>query len=61
MNDTVFRECDVLTVEIEHVDVTSLTDIHNRIGKPVHPAPSTLAIIQVDVWVALYNFWLFEG
>lgn len=42
-----FRECDILTVEIEHVNASSLQEVSQELGIPVHPSPSTLATIQV--------------
>ncbi|KZT51300.1 phosphoribosylaminoimidazole carboxylase [Calocera cornea HHB12733] len=40
------RQCDVLTVEIEHVDVSALEAAQRETGVAVHPAPSTIRIIQ---------------
>lgn len=37
---------DVMTVEIEHVDVDALEAAAAAAGVPVHPAPSTLRLIQ---------------
>lgn len=37
---------DVITVEIEHVDVTTLVEVQNTRGLAVHPSPSTIRIIQ---------------
>jgi 5-(carboxyamino)imidazole ribonucleotide synthase len=39
------RKCDVVTVEIEHLDTATLQKIADS-GKPVHPAPATIAMIQ---------------
>lgn len=39
------QECDVVTVEIEHVDVPALEEVE-RMGIPVHPSSSTVKIIQ---------------
>ena len=39
------KGCDVITVEIEHVDTAVLQDVEAH-GIPVRPAPSTIAIIQ---------------
>eukprot|EP00271_Cylindrocystis_brebissonii_P011217 TRINITY_DN2815_c0_g1_i1.p1 TRINITY_DN2815_c0_g1~~TRINITY_DN2815_c0_g1_i1.p1 ORF type:complete len:709 (-),score=130.79 TRINITY_DN2815_c0_g1_i1:480-2606(-) len=39
------KGCSVLTVEIEHVDVASLEALEKE-GLPIHPSPSTLAVIQ---------------
>lgn len=36
------RQCDVLTVEIEHVDVDALEAASKETGVPVCPAPATL-------------------
>jgi len=38
-------DADVITIEIEHVDTKLLSEI-NEFGKPVHPAPATIAMIQ---------------
>ena len=37
---------DVLTVEIEHVDVDALEAAATAAGIPVHPSPSTIRLIQ---------------
>ena len=37
---------DVLTVEIEHVDVEALQNIENSTGVEIHPSPTTIKIIQ---------------
>ena len=39
------KDCDVITVEIEHVDTAVLQDVEAQ-GIPVRPSPSTIAIIQ---------------
>lgn len=41
-------QCDVLTVEIEHVNATVLQALETRTEKPVpvHPSPATIALIQ---------------
>lgn len=39
------EKSDVITIEIEHVDAKLLAEI-NDLGKPVHPAPATIAMIQ---------------
>ncbi|TMW69854.1 hypothetical protein Poli38472_002010 [Pythium oligandrum] len=41
-------ECDVITVEIEHVNAASLQKLQNNSERPiaVHPSPSTIALIQ---------------
>ncbi|GMH36107.1 hypothetical protein BSKO_03975 [Bryopsis sp. KO-2023] len=40
------RECDLVTVEIEHVDVDALEAVENELGVEVQPTPHTLRIIQ---------------
>lgn len=42
------RKVDVITVEIEHVDVTVLKEIESTPGTRavIHPSPSTIAVIQ---------------
>lgn len=40
------KECDVITIEIEHVDTDVLEQVETQLGIPVRPAPSTVAIIQ---------------
>ncbi|RDB20234.1 phosphoribosylaminoimidazole carboxylase [Hypsizygus marmoreus] len=43
------EKVDVLTVEIEHVDVTTLEEIQDsasHLGLAIHPSPSTIHIIQ---------------
>ena len=42
------RKVDVITVEIEHVDVTVLMEIESTPGTRavIHPSPSTIAVIQ---------------
>ncbi|TYZ64797.1 hypothetical protein PybrP1_011835 [[Pythium] brassicae (nom. inval.)] len=41
-------QCDVLTVEIEHVNAAELQALQSRAERPVvvHPAPATIALIQ---------------
>ncbi|KAG0232909.1 phosphoribosylaminoimidazole carboxylase ade2 [Actinomortierella wolfii] len=39
------EKVDVLTVEIEHVDTTVLAELE-KLGKPIHPTPGTIALIQ---------------
>lgn len=41
-------QCDVLTVEIEHVNAAELEALQARAARPlaVHPAPATIALIQ---------------
>lgn len=45
---TLAAQCDVLTVEIEHVNAAVLADLQTRAEKPVavHPSPATIALIQ---------------
>ncbi|KAI6040675.1 Phosphoribosylaminoimidazole carboxylase [Pisolithus marmoratus] len=40
------RRADVLTVEIEHVDVGVLEEIESEQGVAIHPSPSTVKVIQ---------------
>lgn len=40
------RQVDVLTVEIEHINAAALAEAAAATGVPVHPAPSTIALIQ---------------
>ncbi|KAJ3041755.1 phosphoribosylaminoimidazole carboxylase ade2 [Rhizophlyctis rosea] len=37
---------DILTVEIEHVDCDALERAEKELGKPCHPSPNTIRIIQ---------------
>jgi len=39
------RECDIITFEIEHINVDALDELE-KMGKDVYPRPSTLRIIQ---------------
>ena len=39
------RECDIITLEIEHINVDALDELE-KMGKDVYPRPSTLRIIQ---------------
>lgn len=39
-------KCDVLTVEIEHVDADALQDIQDKTGIEIYPLPSTIKLIQ---------------
>ena len=39
------KGCDVITVEIEHVDTAVLVEVEAQ-GIPVRPAPATIATIQ---------------
>jgi phosphoribosylaminoimidazole carboxylase PurK protein len=38
------KKCDVVTIEIEHVDAAALADV--RAAVPVEPSPSTVALVQ---------------
>lgn len=40
------EKCDVLTVEIEHVDVSALEAVSKATGIPVYPLPETIRLIQ---------------
>ncbi|KAH3669381.1 hypothetical protein OGAPHI_001502 [Ogataea philodendri] len=40
------RKCDILTVEIEHVDVEALKFAQKETGVAVYPSPETIAIIK---------------
>lgn len=40
------RKCDVLTVEIEHVDVGALEAVSLQLGIPIYPLPQTIRLIQ---------------
>ncbi|VEU20969.1 DEKNAAC101852 [Brettanomyces naardenensis] len=40
------KKCDVLTVEIEHVDTDALKAVQKDTGVEIHPSPDTLAIIK---------------
>lgn len=46
---TLASQVDVLTVEIEHINVDALEDVQRETGVEVHPSPETLRIIQ-DKW-----------
>jgi phosphoribosylaminoimidazole carboxylase (NCAIR synthetase) len=37
---------DVLTVEIEHINVDALEEVQNELGTDIQPTPATLRIIQ---------------
>ena len=39
------RQCDVVTIEIEHINADALVDVM-KAGVPVEPAPSTVALIK---------------
>ena len=39
------RECDIITFEIEHINVDALDELE-KMGKKVYPRPNTLRIIQ---------------
>ncbi|CAD7699550.1 unnamed protein product [Ostreobium quekettii] len=38
--------CDVVTVEIEHINTEALEDVRSELGINVHPSPETLRIVQ---------------
>ncbi|KAF6013739.1 phosphoribosylaminoimidazole carboxylase ade2 [Brettanomyces bruxellensis] len=40
------KKCDVLTVEIEHVNTDALKQVQKETGVEVHPSPETLEIIK---------------
>lgn len=40
------HKCDVLTVEIEHVDVSALKSVLKALDIPIYPLPETIALIQ---------------
>lgn len=40
------KKCDVLTVEIEHVDVEALKVVSKRLNIPIFPLPETIRLIQ---------------
>lgn len=40
------KKCDVLTVEIEHVDVQALKDVSKNLEIPIYPLPETIELIQ---------------
>lgn len=40
------QKCDVLTVEIEHVDVDALETVSRQLGVPIYPLPETIRTIQ---------------
>ncbi|MCH0629173.1 5-(carboxyamino)imidazole ribonucleotide synthase [Kocuria palustris] len=40
------KQCDVLTVEIEHVDCDALDRVHEETGIPIYPLPLTIRLIQ---------------
>lgn len=40
------KKCDVLTVEIEHVDVEALNSVSKSLGIPIYPLPETIKLIQ---------------
>lgn len=40
------RKCDVLTVEIEHVDVGALEQVQKETGIDIYPLPETIRLIQ---------------
>ena len=40
------RKCDILTVEIEHVDAHALQEAKNKYGVEIYPLPETIKMIQ---------------
>lgn len=40
------RKCDVLTVEIEHVDADALQAVQDKLGVQIYPLPHTIKLIQ---------------
>lgn len=40
------KKCDVLTVEIEHVDVDALKSVSAALNIPIYPLPETIRLIQ---------------
>lgn len=40
------KKCDILTVEIEHVDVDALNIVSKDLGIPIYPLPETIKLIQ---------------
>lgn len=40
------KKCDVLTVEIEHVDADALERVKNEMGIEIYPLPKTIKLIQ---------------
>lgn len=40
------KDCDVLTVEIEHVDVSALETVQKETGIKIYPVPETIRLIQ---------------
>ncbi|QFZ28929.1 putative phosphoribosyl-aminoimidazole carboxylase [Clavispora lusitaniae] len=40
------KKCDVLTVEIEHVDVEALRSVSKSLNIPIYPLPETIRLIQ---------------
>jgi len=64
------RECDVITIEIEQVNVEALEQLESEEGKQVHPSPAALRIIQdkglqkqffVDQELPTSDFRLYDG
>lgn len=50
----VSRGCDVLTVEIEHVDIEALRKVTEKYAIPVQPSPDALKIIQVCTYLFVF-------
>lgn len=40
------KKCDLLTIEIEHVDVDALKSVEKKLGVPIYPFPETIRLIQ---------------
>lgn len=40
------KKCDVLTIEIEHVDVDALNKVSSSLNIPIYPLPETIRLIQ---------------
>lgn len=40
------KKCDLLTIEIEHVDVDALRAVQKSLGIPIYPVPDTIGLIQ---------------
>lgn len=49
------RKIDVLTVEIEHINVDALEEVSQELGVEIQPTPSTLRTIQ-DKFVQKQHF-----
>lgn len=40
------KKCDILTVEIEHVDANALQEVKDKLGIEIYPLPETIKLIQ---------------